>query len=128
MAKLVGELKKGTHDRRQDRAIGSEAGRGLTAQDMLVLPNMLVLLNMLAHNVLVWARDWLAEDAPRLSRYGSLRIVCDLMSISGLIELDQRNKVKRIILNRAASLARGLLSALRRLLLQEDVVIILDKI
>ena len=86
------------------------------------------LLNVLAHNVLVWARNWLAQDNPRLSRYGTLRFVRDLLSISGLIELDHRNNVRRIILNRAAALARGLLGALRRLLLQEDVVIILGKI
>jgi hypothetical protein len=89
---------------------------------------MLVLLNVLAHNVLVWARGWLAAETPQLRHYGTLRMVRDLMSISGFVELDQRNKVKRIILNRAAALARGLLSALRHLLLPEDVVIILDKI
>lgn len=90
--------------------------------------DMLVLMNVLAHNVLVWARGWLEDVTPQLSRYGTLRLVRDLLSISGLVELDQRNQVKRIILNRAASLARGLLSALRHMLLQEDVVIILDKI
>lgn len=90
--------------------------------------DMLVLLNVLAHNVVVWARSWLAEDNPQLNRYGILRFIRDLMSIGGVVELDQRNKVRRIIINRAAALARGLLSALRRLLLQEDVVIILDKI
>jgi hypothetical protein len=89
---------------------------------------MLVLLNMLAHNVLVWARSWLAEETPQLNRYVVLRFIMDLMSISGIIELDQRNRVRRIILNRAAALARSLLGALGRLLLQEDVVIILDKI
>ena len=86
------------------------------------------MLNVLAHNVLVWARSWLAEDNAQFNRYGTLRFVRDLISISGVVELDQKNKVRRIILNRAATLARGLLSALRRLLLQEDVVIILDKI
>lgn len=89
---------------------------------------MLVLLNVLAHNVLVWARSWLAEDTPQLSRYGTLRFVRDLMSISGVVELGQKNNVRRIILNRAVALARRLLSALRRLLLEEQVVIILDKI
>ena len=89
---------------------------------------MLVLLNVLAHNVLVWARSWLAEETPRLKRYGTLRLVRDLLSVSGVVEVDQRNRVKRIILNRAAALARGLLSALRHLLLREDVTIILDKI
>jgi len=96
--------------------------RKAEAQDMLVL------LNQLAHNVLVWARSWLCAEAPQLIRYGVLRFVRDLLSISGFIEMDQRNRVKRIILNRGASFARGLLSALRVLLLPEQVVIILDKI
>jgi hypothetical protein len=107
---------------KQGFGMGKRHKKRAEAQDMLVL------LNVLAHNVLVWARSWLAEETPQLSRYGTLRFVRDLMSISGVVELDQRNNVKRIILNRAATLARGLLSALRRLLLQEDVVIILDKI
>jgi len=96
--------------------------RKAEAQDMLVL------LNQLAHNVLVWARSWLCEESPQLIRYGVLRFVRDLLSISGLIEMDQRNRVKRIVLNRSASFARGLLNALRALLLPEQVVIILDKI
>lgn len=90
--------------------------------------DMLVLLNQLAHNVLVWARAWLCEESPQLIRYGVLRFVRDLMGISGFIEVDRRDSVKRIVLNRGASFARGLLSALRALLLPEQVVIILDKI
>lgn len=90
--------------------------------------DMLVLLNQLAHNVLVWARSWLCEESPQLIRYGVLRFVRDLLSISGFIELDQRDRVRRIVLNRGASFARGLLSALRVLLLPEQVVIILRKI
>jgi hypothetical protein len=43
-------------------------------------------------------------------------------------QIMRQHLTRRIILNRAAALARGLLSALRHLLLQEDVVIILDKI
>jgi hypothetical protein len=107
---------------KQGFGMGKRHKKKAEAQDMLVL------LNVLAHNVLVWARSWLTEETPKLSRYGTLRFVRDLMSISGIIELDQRDKVRRIILNRAAALARGLLRALRRLLLQEQVVIILDKI
>jgi hypothetical protein len=96
--------------------------RKAEAQDMLVL------LNQLAHNVLVWAGSWLCAESPQLIRYGVLRFVRDLLSISGFIEMDQRNRVKRIVLNRGASFARGLLSALRILLLPEQVVIILRKI
>lgn len=83
---------------------------------------MVMLLSALAHNVLVWARSWLSEEAPRLNRYGVLRFARDLMSVSGMVELDQRNRVRRIILNRAAALTQGLLNALRRLLLQEGSV------
>ena len=97
--------------------------RKAEAQDMLVL------LNQLAHNVLMWARHWLTEAAPKFARFGILRLVRDLMSISGMIELDQRKlSIKRIVLNRAAPLANGVFNALRALLLQEQVVIILDKI
>ncbi len=90
--------------------------------------DMLVLLNQLAHDVLVWARSRLCEESPQLIRYGVLRFVRDLLSISGLIEVDRRDSIKRIVLNRGAPFARGLLSALRALLLPEQVVIILDKI
>jgi hypothetical protein len=96
--------------------------RKADAQDMLAL------LNVLAHNVLVRARGWLCEESPRLIRYGTLRFVRDLMSVSGFIEMDPRGSIKRIVLNRAAWFARGLLSALRVLLSPEQVVIILDKI
>jgi hypothetical protein len=90
---------------------------------------MLVLLNQLAHNVLMWARNWLTETAPKLARFGILRLIRDLMSVSGMIEVDQRKlSIKRIVLNRAAPLAGGLLSALRAMLLPQHVSIILDKI
>ncbi len=97
--------------------------RQAEAQDMLVL------LNQLAHNVLMWARNWLTASAPKLARFGILRLVRDLLSVSGMIEIDQRkHSVKRIVLNRAAPLASGFLSALRALMLQEQVSLILDKI
>lgn len=90
---------------------------------------MVVLLNQLAHNVLVWAKLWLSELAPKLSRYGVLRLVRDLLSVSGMVEFNERkNKVKRIVLNRAAPLVRGLLAALRELLLPQKVVLILREI
>jgi hypothetical protein len=45
--------------------------RGLAQQ-------MVMLLNMLAHNVLVWARRWLAALLPQIERYGLLRLVRDV--------------------------------------------------
>jgi hypothetical protein len=57
--------------------------RKAEAQDILVL------LNQLAHNVLMWARNWLTEAAPKLARFGILRLVRDLMSVSGKIEINR---------------------------------------
>jgi hypothetical protein len=97
--------------------------RKAAAQDMLVL------LNQLAHNVLMWARHWLTASAPKLARFGILRLVRDMLSVSGIVELEQRKlSIKRIVLNRAAPLASGFLNALRAMLLPQHVSIILDKI
>ena len=47
----------------------------------------MVLLNHLAHNVLMWARNRLSEVAPRLARFGILRLVRDLPRVGRMIEL-----------------------------------------
>lgn len=52
---------------------------------------MLVLPNVLAHHLLVWDWNWLAEETPQLRRYGTLRFVHDLMSVGGIVKLDQVN-------------------------------------
>ena len=91
--------------------------------------SMVVLLNSLAHNVLVWARRWLSAQAPKLSQYGVLRLVRDLMHVSGMVEVNEkRNTVRRIVLNGAAPLVRGFLDALRKLLLPQKVILILREI
>lgn len=90
---------------------------------------MLALLNQLAHNVLMWARNWLTETASKLARFGILRLARDLLSVSGVIELNQRNSsIRRIVINRAVPLPSGFFNALRALLLPQHVSIILDKI
>jgi hypothetical protein len=46
------------------------------------------------------------EQAPRLRKYGVLRLVRDIFQISGTVEFDQQERVIAIKLNRAAMLAR----------------------
>lgn len=88
---------------------------------------MVILLNALAHNVLMWAREWLTEYAPKLANYGILRLVRDVMSVSGCVELHQKTSaLKRIVLNRAAPLIPGLISGLHSLLAPEEVVLIME--
>jgi hypothetical protein len=89
---------------------------------------MVMLLNMLAHNVLIWARGWLAPLLPQIERYGLLRLVRDVWHISGFVEQDGQGHLSRIVLNQLAPLAQGLAAALQRLLASTHVVVNLDQI
>jgi hypothetical protein len=84
---------------------------------------MVMLLNVLAHNVLVWARGWLATALPQIRRYGLLRLVRDVWHISGFVERDRHGHLTRIVLNQLAPVARGLGMALQQLLAPTQVVI-----
>jgi hypothetical protein len=84
---------------------------------------MVMLLNVLAHNVLVWARSWLAAALPQIRRYGLLRLVRDVWHISGFVERDEHGHLTRIVLNQLAPLAQGLGAALRQLLAPSQVVV-----
>lgn len=84
---------------------------------------MVMLLNMLAHNVLVWARRWLAPLLPQIQRYGLLRLVRDVWHISGFVEQDGHGHLTRIVLNQLAPLAQRLGAALHRLLAPTHVVV-----
>jgi len=80
---------------------------------------MVMLLGNLAHNILVWSRRWLTPDAPRLAKYGALRIVRDLFHINGLLEFNEAGRIIRITLNEAAPLVREIALALTKLLAGE---------
>jgi len=84
---------------------------------------IVMLLNLLAHNVLIWARGWLARSLRQLQRYGVLRLVRDIWHISGFVERDEQGHLSRIVLNQLAPLAQGLAAALRRLLAPTHVVV-----
>jgi len=84
---------------------------------------IVMLLNVLAHNVLIWARRWLAGVLPQIERYGLVRLVRDVWHISGFVEQDEQGQLTRIVLNQLAPLARGLGSALQRLLAPSHVVV-----
>ena len=89
---------------------------------------MVMLLNVLAHNVLIWARCWLARMLPGIERYGLVRLVRDVWHISGFVERDGHGQLTRIVLNQLAPMARGLGLALQRLLAPSQVVVNLGQI
>jgi hypothetical protein len=77
----------------------------------LAAAQMVTSLNALAHTVLIWSRRWLAQSAPELERLGLLRMVRDLLSICGRVELTAKGEVKRVRLNAKAPRARLLAAA-----------------
>src|SRR6266496_4037281 len=84
---------------------------------------IVMLLNTLAHNVLLWARGWLAPLLPQIARYGLLRLVRDVWHVSGFVECDEHGSLSRIVLNHLAPMAQGLGTALHQLLAPTQVVV-----
>ena len=88
---------------------------------------MVVLLEALAHNLLVWVRGWLAEACPRLARWGLLRWIRDVFHISGLV-LFHSSEIIQIVLNRGDPVAREIGPGLAALLAPEEATVILGEI
>ncbi len=89
-------------------------GLGLTKRNKkrFAAQEMLVLLSALAHNVIIWAREWLLPDCPRLARYGILRLVRDVFAIGGQLSTDEGGGIHKITLNPYHPLASALAYAL----------------
>lgn len=96
---------------------------------MLAAQAMVMLLGQLAHNLVVWFKRWLMEAAEtaKLKRYGVPRLVRDILTISGMVEVGEARVITRITLNKAAPLARHCLKALQALLKREHVRVILGE-
>ena len=89
---------------------------------------MLTLLEALAHNILVWARHWLAHWCPRVAQFGMLRLVRDAFHMNGLILLDPDARVLKIVLNRADPFAQELRTGFAALFAQQQLAITLGEI
>jgi Transposase DDE domain group 1 len=100
-------------------------GLGITKRNKkrFAAQQIVMMLNTLAHNVLIWARRWLAARLPQIERYGLLRLVRDVWHISGFVERDDHGRLSRIVLNHLAPLAQGLGTALHQLLAPTQVVV-----
>lgn len=97
---------------------GDKQGPGLSkrTKKRFEAQQIVMLLGNLAHNVIVWARNWLAVSACKLQHYGLLRMMRDIFRVSGFLLLDALGRIRQIVLNREAPLARLLLAPLRELL------------
>jgi hypothetical protein len=83
--------------------------------------HVLTTLNAIAHNALVWCRGWMARIEPKLRRIGFLRLVRDLLTVSGAVEFDPAGHITSIVLNAVAPLASELAAALDTLLARSGI-------
>lgn len=93
----------------------------------LVAQTVVVLLVELAHNVLIWARDWLAKPAPRLRGYGIVRLVQEVWAVPGRIKLTG-TQVHRVRLRGLHPLARDVCAGFRLLLAESQTLVFLAEI
>jgi hypothetical protein len=108
---------------------GDKQGLGMTKKNKkrFEAQQMVTQLGALAHNVLVWAKGWLLPAAPRLKKYGILRLVRDVLRMLGRVEQDAHGRVRRIVLNERSPMARQCLSAFQQLAAPGGVAVILGK-
>jgi hypothetical protein len=88
---------------------------------------MLQMLVELAHNVLLWAREWLTQETEKLRQYGIVRLVRDLLAVSGKVFCDKTGRVKRIELNQSSKHGKESWRAFSAWLSGEQVTVILGK-
>ena len=105
-------------------------GLGLTKRNKkrFAAQQLLTLLGTLAHNVIVWVRGWLRGPQPKVAHYGMVRMVRDVFHITGQIGLDARGHVVQIVLNQAAPLVRGIVTALQTVLAPAHIAVNLGEI
>lgn len=84
---------------------------------------MLCQLETLAHNLLIWARNWLAPFATKIAKFGILRIVRDLLHITGKVEIAEDHRIGKIVFNSADPFTKHVLPGLASLLACEHVAI-----
>src|SRR6266704_80634 len=100
---------------KQGLGIGTRSKKRFAAQQMVMQ------LGSLAHNVIIWARRWMAS--PALRQYGILRMVRDVFHISGFLVTVALGQVVQLVLNQAAPLAPALVDPLCVLLARTHVAV-----
>jgi hypothetical protein len=97
-------------------------GLGLTKRNKasFAAQEMLVLLAHLAHNLIIWTRNHLAQTIPTFQHFGILRLVRDVLHIPGQINLDAQGHILRITLNQHHPFALSFVQTFSSLLTQND--------
>ena len=86
---------------------GDKQGLKLTKRRKFSLAGqeMLILLAQLAHNLVIWAKDWLEVEEGGLAEYGVQRVVRDLLAIAGRVVF-REGQIVKVQMNGRNQLAR----------------------
>jgi hypothetical protein len=109
---------------------GDKQGLGLSRRNKhrFEAQEMLVLLAQIAHNLVIWTRNELAQVEPRLRKYGIQRTVRDVLQIPGRIHVDCNGNIELITLNHKHPLAPVFQKAFAPSLAVDDLWLILGQI
>jgi hypothetical protein len=110
----IKQAKQGLHTSKRNK-------KRFTAQQVLSA------LEVLAHNVLIWARHWLAPRCPKVAQMGLKRLIREVFHMDGVLVFDQNFVLLQVILNRADPWAKALRQSLAALLAQEHVAVTLGE-
>jgi len=109
---------------------GDKQGLGLTKRNKrkFTAQQIVVVLASVAHNVVIWARQWLSEVSVRFAGYGILRMVRDVFQTRGCITLSTAGQVTSIVLDQNEPMVLEIVKGLRTLLPDKTVSINLGEI
>jgi hypothetical protein len=116
-----GGLETANKEDKQGLGIGKRSKKRFEAQQVVGQ------LGRLAHNLIVWARSWLASAAPRLKHFGVKRLVRDVFAVNGVVDRDAAGRICQIVLNQAHCYAHRLCAALQALVAPQHVAVSLGE-
>ncbi len=88
---------------------------------------MLILLAQLVHNLVVWARNWLSEEEPRLAEFGIKVWVRDLFSLPGRLKF-KGGQIVKVRLGRGHQYARRFFEAFCHFFAKSEIRLFLDEV
>lgn len=93
-----------------------------------IAQEMLLLLAQLAQNVLLWVRRLLALTAKKWRSFGLKRLIRDVLTIPGRLQIDRQWRVQNLICDSRQPQAAAFVQAAACGLLSDDLSLCLDKI
>jgi len=89
---------------------------------------MLLQLEVLAHNTTMWAQQWLAPHYPQIHSLGILRLIRNVFRMQGKVILNRFGQIVHIVLNETDPWAVKLRPALSALLTHQHIAVTLGEI